>query len=151
MDSNYNRNSMVKQLLKLLDLRPIPGHFSRYPHFLMVGGFSYILNILLTYFFTEYFNSWYLLSFMLAAFVSLSLSFILNSSYTFKGYERKSHSKRYGLYIGFYCVSAVTTFVLVYILTSVFGMYYLFSITIVTLASSLLTFGVNRKFIFLHK
>lgn len=142
---------MVKQLHKMFDSRFIPPHFKQYPHFLIVGGFSYILNILLTYFFTEYFGLWYLLSFIFAAFISLSLSFVLNSFYTFKEYERRSHSERYGLYIGFYCVSAVTTFVLVYTITSIFGMHYLFSITIVTLASSLITFSVNKKFIFLHK
>lgn len=132
-------------------LRPISFQFRQYPHFLIVGGFGYGVNIGLTFLFTEYVHLWYLLSFIIAACISLTCSFILNSLFTFRGYLRKSHSERYALYTGFYIASALVTFALVYILTSVLGVYYLLSITVVTFVSSFVTFIVNKRFIFLHK
>lgn len=124
--------------------------FKNYPLFFIIGGLTYGLNIGLTFLITEYLHLWYLLSYIIAALISLTCSFILNSLFTFRGYLRESHSKRYTLYLGFYIISALTTFALVYILTSIFKLHYLVSITVVTLASSFVTYIVNKKFIFLH-
>ncbi len=132
-------------------LETIYAQFKHYPYFFIIGGIGYGISIGLTFLFTEYLHLWYLLSFMFAALISLTCSFILNSLFTFRGYLRESHQERYALYIGFYIISALVTFVLVYILTSIFNMHYLFSITIVTLASSFVTYIVNKRFIFLHK
>lgn len=143
MELKNSQNSAVLEALFI--------QFKRYPHFLIIGGLGYGISIGLTFLFTEYMRLWYLLSFIIAALVSLTVSFMLNSAFTFKGYLRKSHSRRYSLYIGFYAVSALVTFTLVYLLTSVFGIHYLISITAVTLISSFITFIVNKKLIFIHK
>lgn len=124
-------------------------HFKRYPHFLIIGTISYGINISLTFLLTEYLRWWYLVSFITAALISLTFSFVLNSIFTFKEYLRRNHAQRYLLYIGFYIISAVITFILVYIFTSIIGLHYLVSITIVTATSSVVTFIVNKKFIFL--
>ena len=124
--------------------------FRHYPYFFIIGGLTYGINIGLTFLLTEYIHLWYLLSFIIAALISLSCSFILNSLFTFRGYLRESHPERYALYIGFYIVSALITFALVYILTSIFNIHYLISITVVTLVSSFVTYIVNKKFIFRH-
>ncbi len=136
------------QNIPLLSLAHV--QFRHYPYFFIIGGFAYGINIGLTLLFTEYIHLWYLWSFMIAAFISLSCSFILNSLFTFRGYLRESHSERYALYIGFYIISALITFVLVYILTSIFNIHYIVSITVITLVSSFVTYIVNKKFIFLH-
>lgn len=129
----------------------IYAQFRHYPYFFIIGGLAYSINIGLTFLFTEYIHLWYLLSFIIAALISLTCSFILNSLFTFRGYLRESHSKRYALYISFYIISALITFTLVYILTSIFMIHYLISITAVTLVSSFVTYIVNKKFIFLYK
>lgn len=132
-------------------IRTIYAKFKHYPYFFIIGGIGYGISIGLTFLFTEYIQLWYLLSFIIAALISLTCSFILNSLFTFRGYLRESHRERYALYIGFYIISALITFALVYILTSILNMYYLISITIVTLASSFITYIVNKKFIFIHQ
>jgi len=131
-------------------LRAIYAQFRHYPYFFIIGGLAYGINIGLTFLLTEYIHLWYLLSFIIAALISLTCSFILNSLFTFRGYLRESHPERYALYIGFYIVSALITFALVYILTSIFNIHYLISITVVTLVSSFVTYIVNKKFIFRH-
>ena len=128
----------------------IHAQFRHYPYFFIIGALAYGLNIGLTFFFTEYIHLWYLLSFVISALVSLTCSFILNSLFTFRGYLRESHSKRYTLYIGFYIISAFITFTLVYVLTSILDIHYIISITAVTLASSFITYIVNISFIFQH-
>lgn len=132
-------------------LRAIYAQFKRYPYFFIIGSIGYGISIGLTFLFTEYIRLWYLLSFIIAALISLTCSFILNSLFTFRGCLRESLKERYALYIGFYTISALVTFALVYILTSIFNMHYLVSITAVTLVSSFITYIVNKKFIFLHQ
>ena len=141
---------MEHKLQDSVSLRPFSFQFRRYPRFFIIGAFSYIINIGLTFLLPEYAHLWYLISFSLAALVSLSCSFILNSFYTFRGYLRKDNTKRYTLYINFYIISALITFVLVYLLTSIFKMHYFVSITVITLISSFITYIINKKFIFLH-
>lgn len=140
-----------KNLQKNPLLGTIYAQFKHYPYFFIIGGIGYGISIGLTFLFTEYIHLWYLLSYIIAALISLTCSFILNSLFTFKGYLRESHKERYALYIGFYIISALVTFALVYILTSIFNMHYLVSITVVTLVSSFITYVINKKFIFLHQ
>ena len=122
--------------------------FKRYPHFIMIGLTGFVINLVLTAVFTEFFDLWYLLSYIMAALLSWVFNFYMNSRFTFRGHNSEHSLKRYIFYLQTYGMMGLASLALVYILTSIAGMYYLLSIFIVSAIMSLATFVFNKKVVF---
>lgn len=132
-------------------LRKFILHFNRFPHFLMTGMVGYTVSLGLTVLLTEYARLWYLLSFLIGAFTGLVCSFIINSVFTFKDHKKDGSSRRFALYLGYYLINGIITFALIYLLTSVWGLHYVLSIVGITVVSNIVTFLVNKKWIFVKE
>ena len=122
--------------------------FKRYPHFIMIGLTGFLINLLLTFVFTEFFHLWYLLSYIMGALLSWVFSFYMNSHFTFRGHNSEHNFKRYIFYLQTYGLMGLASLAFVYILTSIFGVYYLLSILIASSVMSLATFVFNKKVVF---
>lgn len=125
--------------------------FRRYPIFFIIGVSSFLLNLLLTFIFTESLHFWYMLSFVIATFITWTFSFIMNSLFTFSGHGKSGYVARYLGYLAIYGAIGLITFTLVYLLTTILGFYYLLSVALVGLLMSFFTFLINKRFVFCFK
>jgi len=112
------------------------------------GGAAFLLNLIITFFLTEYLNFWYIISVVMGTVVSWTVMFILNFFYTFRGHRSEPLAKQYLKHILMYVVSAPIGLGLIYLLTSIFGVYYLLSQTLVVGTMAALSFIFSRRFIF---
>ncbi len=122
--------------------------FKRYPWFFAVGILALILNIIITWIFADILDWWYLISFILATFITWSVSFLSNSILTFRGHKHENLGVAYIKFIAMYSILSIPVFVIVYILTSILGVHYLISVIIINAPVSLLTFMFNKRVIF---
>lgn len=124
--------------------------FKQYFIFTIIGGTGSAIAIALTYLFTEFFNIWYLFSYMISALLAWTFNFYLHSLVTFRGHNQEQSDLKYIKFIILYVVAFTINAILVYILTSLLGIYYLISIVFVTILISFFTFlwSKNKIFIF---
>jgi putative flippase GtrA len=118
--------------------------------FCMVGGTGLIINLCVTYFFTQFAHLWYFFSYLIGTIVSWTCSFFLNARFTFATAPKnlKSWISRYVIFIGGYLAFFWINAGLVYILTSLFGVSYLISIIIGAVLTMFGTFTLSRTIIF---
>ena len=112
------------------------------------GGAAFLLNLIITFFLTEYLNFWYLISVVIGTVASWTAMFIFNFFYTFRGHRSEPPAKQYFKHILMYLVSAPVGLGLIYLLTSIFGIYYLLSQTLVVGTMAAVSFILSRRFIF---
>ncbi len=122
--------------------------FRRYPVFVFVGVVGVVLNLGLTYVFTDLLGWWYLPSFILATLVTWSVGFWLNSQLTFSGHNQVNFWKSYLKFISLYLLLSPPAFYLIYALTSWVHLHYLVSALLVNILSSVLTFLITQRRIF---
>ena len=122
------------------------GEFHRFFKFCAVGAVGAVLNLLVLYLLTER-GVFYLLSGLIAIEAGLLSNFFLNKSWTFK--DRGTQGLR-SVLIALYrdhavrFVGIVLNLVILWLLTSVFGLYYLASQVIGIAAAMLWNYGGNQ-------
>ena len=119
--------------------------FKRYLTFIVGGGFSLLLNLGITYAFTEYAGLWHMLSYSFALMAEIIFLFVFHSYITFKA---KGHFLKFALIILF--ISALN-WLLVYLFSVIIGVYYLVAIVVVALVVSVLNYLLNREWVFNRK
>ncbi|OHA58422.1 MAG: hypothetical protein A2571_01425 [Candidatus Vogelbacteria bacterium RIFOXYD1_FULL_44_32] len=122
--------------------------FYRYLWFVLIGALGSLFVLGGTYVLTEFLHWWYLLAYVLATFVAWTAVFFLNAQVTFKDHNRDHYLQRYLSFFGLYTIIGLVNFGLVFLLTSVVGLYYLLSIVLVVVPLSLFNFWVNQIYIF---
>lgn len=120
----------------------------RFIIFAAVGGFGLLVNLAVTYLFTEYAHWWYLFSFTLGTLVSWTVAFLANSLVTFAGHSKDAYLRRYLVFLAGYTVIFACNTALVYTLTSILSVYYLVSISTVTLLSATATFFFSKRYVY---
>jgi len=135
----------------MIGVKKFLNSFSRYPRFFVVGVIGFTSNFLLSALLTEVFELWYLISVIIGTIVSWTVAFLLNSFFTFKGHSRENYSSKYFKNILLYTILAPIGFGLIYLLTSVAGLHYLISLTLVVGIMSFVSFAVFKKFVFDYK
>jgi len=115
--------------------------------FILCGGISFIVLIVMTYLLTEVVGLWYLVSYGISIFISWTISFYLNYKFTFN-YKGDNIFSIYKKFILLYILTGGLNFILVYFLTDYFGLYYLTSIIIVAFFIIISTFYINKNIIF---
>ncbi len=116
--------------------------------FILVGCFAYLINIGFTYFFKEFCNIWYLWSFLIATWFTWTFLFFGNLYFTFQESSKLNLLKKYFVFIKGYIVIFILNASLVYLMTSLFSIYYLLSIFISTVLTTFCTFSFNKKFVY---
>lgn len=121
--------------------------FSRLAKFMIVGLTGVIVNMGFLYTLTENFGIYYLVSSLIAIELSIISNFCLNDAWTF-GDVNNRHSLPVRFFL-FHLVSVsgvVINFGLLFVLTSVLGIYYLISNLFGILAAFAWNFLVNRRY-----
>ncbi len=111
------------------------------------GGFAFILNLFLTYFFTEILKIYYLISVLLGYLISVFVNFSFQTFITFKTKEEK-FLKRFILFLLIQGSSSLLHTFFVYIFTDFFKVYYLISVILSSTILWILNFSLSKKLIF---
>ena len=127
---------MIRKLIK---------EFRKYVIFIIGGGISLLINLGVTYAFTEYAGLWHMLSYTFALATEIIFLFVYHTYITFKA---RGHFVKFAGVILF--ISALN-WILVYFTSVILGIYYLIAIAGVALAVSVLNYMINRIWVFNRK
>ena len=122
--------------------------------FCLVGACGFVVNMFFLWFFTETVGFFYLFSSVIAIEISLLNNFVLNALWTWhdRGKEgKKEYFKRMLQYHVTASAAMLTNIAILWILTELFGVYYLASNVFGILCGSALNFFVNDRWTFKHK
>ena len=114
----------------------------RYIKFLIGGGISLIINLIITYVLTEYLNLWHMLSFSIALGVEIVFLFTYHSFITFNKKGRVS------IFIIIILIISGMNWVAVYCLSIIIGIQYLIAIILSAGAISIINYLLNKNFVF---
>lgn len=126
--------------MKLRDI--IKNDLFRYVKFIIGGGLSLILNLLVTFTLTEYLNLWHMLSFAIALGIEIVFLFAYHSLVTFR---KKGHIISFIIII---LLISGLNWMTVYFLTEIFHILYLIAIVIAALGISVINYFLNKKLVF---
>jgi putative flippase GtrA len=118
----------------------------KYVIYAIGGGAGTLLCIFLTYVMTEFFNFWYLFSYITAGFVAIVFNFLFHFFITFG--SRSEMKKRFFKFVIMSVVVGIITPSLIYVLTDVLKVWYIASGIIAIVGMSLVTFVINKSWIF---
>ena len=111
----------------------------------MCGGVGALICLGTLYLCTDRFQIHYLISYAIAFLVSATANYIFNSLWTFN--TQKAYLKGYSTYIMLTAVTFATGEILMYLLTSKIGIWYLSSNAIVILINFGINFMLSKKFV----
>ncbi|MEK6875700.1 MAG: GtrA family protein [Nanoarchaeota archaeon] len=120
------------------------GFLLQFSKFAIVGVIATAINLFFLYFFTEFFNVYYMLSAVFAFLIADISKYILNKKWTFNDGWGNFFRK----YCNFFIVSLtalILNLALLYAFTEFFGFYYLYS-QILAIAISLWVNFIGNKF-----
>ena len=114
----------------------------RYIKFLIGGGISLIINLIITYVLTEYFYLWHMLSFLIALGIEIVFLFAYHSFVTFNKKGRVS------IFIIIILIISGMNWIAVYFLSIIIGIQYLIAIILSAGAISIINYLLNKNFVF---
>lgn len=95
--------------------------------FAFVGFIGTIINLTILYTFTEFFHVYYIISEIIAFFVSVINNYILNKIWTFKEEIHKRLIKKYFQYTTICLISLIINICILFTLVEYFNIYYIFA------------------------
>ena len=115
----------------------------------IVGSFGILLSLGLLYSLTEFFGTWYILSYGIAIAVSITSNFILNKTWTFgDSIKSQRHSLMYLKYVFVSLVGMAFQLGLAFMLVESWEIYYMLAAFISIGIVSLANFVINRRWTF---
>lgn len=114
----------------------------------VVGGTGYLLNLVILYIFTDIVGIYYLMSAIISLFANSIWNYVWNCRLTFKSNEG---ILGYIKYFGMTMLSRVIYFGLLFWLTSLIGVYYIFSSIFAVFACFILNYILSKKYIWNKK
>jgi dolichol-phosphate mannosyltransferase len=126
----------------------------RIAKFCMVGAWGFVVNMFFLWLFTETVGLFYLLSSLIAIEISLLNNFVLNDLWTWRdrGKEgKREYFKRMLQYHVTASAAMLANVAILWVLTELFGVYYLVSNVFGILCGSALNFFLNDRWTFKHK
>lgn len=127
--TEMNLNEMIKE-------------FRKYVIFIIGGGISLLINLAVTYTFTEYAGLWHMLSFTIALFVEIIFLFVYHTYITFKTNGRFIKFTMVILFISF------LNWIGVYIVSVIIKINYIISIILVAFIISIMNYYMNNILVF---
>ncbi len=125
----------------------ITGAKKTFPIFFVVGGFCAVLDLALIYIFTDLLGVWYLLSGVLSFIVTATINFLLNKKLTFRN-TAQNYRRQYTQFLVVAVFGLAINTGLLYICTSLFGIWYLASRVISSLVAMVWNYLLNSKLVF---
>jgi len=147
--SKLGFKNITNYLHHLLSLAWRTKEIHRFVKFCIIGGIGTVVNIVLLYLLTEYYYVHYLISGAIGIEAGLLTNFIFNKVWTFKDMEVKGLKAIIWALVKDHIVRSggiILNLVILWLLTSVFGFYYLISQVIGILIAMIWNFGGNKWF-----
>ncbi len=116
--------------------------------FLITGGIAFVVNISVLYVVTSVLHVYYLASIFVAFSASFSVSFLMQKFWTFKEHSRDFLRAQFYQYLTLQLVNLALNACLMYLFVEYVHLWYIFSQTIILLGLSIISFLVNRNYIF---
>ena len=125
-----------------MDIKGIKKDIYRYLKFIFGGGLSLIINLIITYFLTEYIYLWHMLSFSIALGIEIVFLFIYHTFITFK------KEAKLLLFITIILIISGMNWIAVYLLTTIIGIHYIIAIIFSAGMISIINYLLNRNLVF---
>jgi len=116
--------------------------------YILIGICTASLYLLILYLLTDIAGFYYLLSAAIAAVLCVTINFMLNKTVTFHENLEKKFFSEYFKFGEIAAIGGVFEFILLFLLTSIFGLYYIVSSVISILIVGTFRFIGNKLFIF---
>jgi len=137
---------LIRNKLFILKIRNSAG--KELVQYTLVGISGILINLFLLYFLTEFFNFYYILSAFLAGIAGGLYCFSIDKVWIFKEKLQTRFFREYTTYIMIGGISLILKLFLLYFLTSIIGIYYIFSQAIVIASLGIFTFVCNEIWTF---
>ena len=131
-------NSLVKNISKI--------RFFRYS---LGGVFSYLINIVVTYLLTTIFHIYYFYSYLIAFSIVILFNFTFSIKIIFS--VNGNIVNRFTRYIMFLTIFSLINIFSVKFLTEIMNLYYIISITIVTIVLFIIKYFIYKRFVFFER
>ena len=135
----------MMELTDRLRVNPFLSKYQRLIKFGMVGASGTVLGLGVLYVFTDIVGLYYLVSSIIAFACSVSNNYAWNSLWTFR--DRKVSSAGYVRYVGANLTGLTVNMTVLWLLTSVAGVWYLYSAIIAVLCAFLVDYALSKKFV----
>lgn len=133
-------NSLLNKLFK----DETDNLFLQFFRYGFVGGFSFLVDFFLLYFFSDFCGIYYLISAVLSFIISLIVNYILSIYWVFNKNKINNKVLEFNLFALIGIIGLVFTEILLYLFTDVLGMYYLVSKIISTIIVLFWNFFARR-------
>ncbi len=114
--------------------------------YIFVGGIAAVVNIGMLYIFTDIFKIYYLLSNVFSFSLGLIVNYILSKKFVFQDEKAISKSKEFIIYAIIGVLGLIIDTLLVGLMTSILGLYYMLSKIISTIIVFIWNFGARKIF-----
>lgn len=114
--------------------------------YIFVGGIAAVVNIGMLYIFTDIFKIYYLLSNVFSFSLGLIVNYILSKKFVFQDEKAISKSKEFIIYAIIGVLGLIIDTLLVGLMTSILGLYYMLSKIISTILVFIWNFGARKIF-----
>jgi len=119
--------------------------WKRFLNFCLAGTLVFIVQLTITVLMTEIWHFWSMTSFAVSLIIGIMINFSYNLFITFR--SKKHFHKRFIKFLALSLAFSFFIWLAVYLLVSL-GMYYIISIIIVSTIATILSFDINRRWIF---
>jgi len=121
------------------------GDLIQFFRFALVGVVATLINLVFLYFFTEFFNIYYMISAIFAFFIADISKYVLNKTWTFYERLRDGFFRTYCKFLLVSLIALGINLFFLYIFTDIVGIYYLYS-QVLAIAISLWINFLGSKF-----
>lgn len=143
------KNSDIMNLNALLK-EDTDNIFIQFFRYLFVGGFAFLVDFFLLYFFSDVCGIYYLISAALSFIISLIVNYLISVYWVFNKNKIDNKLVEFGVFSLIGVVGLIFTEIILYLCTDVFGIYYLVSKIIATAIVMFWNF-LARRFMFYGK
>lgn len=140
----------MKSKLNVLFKEDTDNIFLQFFRYLFVGGFAFLVDFFLLYFFSEFCGIYYLISAILSFIISLIVNYVLSTFWVFNKNQIDNKVAEFGVFALIGVVGLGFTEIFLYLFTDVFGLYYMLS-KIITTAIVMFWNFLARRFMFYGK
>lgn len=124
--------------------------FIQFFRYIFVGGFAFLVDFFLLYFFKDFCGIHYLISAALSFVIALIVNYLLSTYWIFNRNQINSKFIEFAIFGLIGVVGLIFTEIILYVCTDIFGIYYLISKIISTIIVMFWNF-LARRFLFYGK
>ncbi|WP_298523210.1 GtrA family protein [uncultured Methanobrevibacter sp.] len=124
--------------------------FLQFFRYLFVGGFAFLVDFFLLYFFSDVCGIYYLISAILSFVISLIVNYILSTHWVFNKSQIDNRFVEFNIFALIGIVGLIFTELFLYLFTDIIGLYYLIS-KIITTAIVMFWNFLARRYMFYGK